>query len=158
MGGTDSVSLDYYRQPHVLPPSSFYAFISGCRGPEGTCFEGGVFPARLVFPPDYPLSPPKMKFTCEIFHPNSKFFGRYPPYKLVAHFLMMMFAGVWTVLLQSLPMAVFVYRYCMLLAMIPWATSPRLSAGAQCRVSRRFCSVWSPCWPVTFLHAYTLQL
>lgn len=41
-----------------------------CSGPEGTCFEGGVFPARLVFPPDYPLSPPKMKFTCDMFHPN----------------------------------------------------------------------------------------
>ena len=44
-----------------------------CRGPEGTFFEGGVFPARLTFPADYPLSPPKMKFTCDIFHPNSKF-------------------------------------------------------------------------------------
>jgi len=42
------------------------------RGPEGTCFEGGVFPAKLIFPPDYPLSPPKMQFTCEMFHPNSK--------------------------------------------------------------------------------------
>lgn len=39
-------------------------------GPENTCFEGGVFPARLAFPPDYPLNPPKMKFTCELFHPN----------------------------------------------------------------------------------------
>lgn len=45
------------------------------RGPEGTCFEGGVFPAKLIFPPDYPLSPPKMRFTCEMFHPNSKYFG-----------------------------------------------------------------------------------
>lgn len=43
-----------------------------CSGPEGTCFEGGVFPAKLVFPSDYPLSPPKMQFTCEMFHPNSK--------------------------------------------------------------------------------------
>ena len=43
------------------------------RGPEGTCFEGGVFPAKLLFPPDYPLSPPKMQFTCEMFHPNSKY-------------------------------------------------------------------------------------
>ena len=43
------------------------------RGPEGTYFEGGVFPARLTFPPDYPLGPPKMKFMCELFHPNSKF-------------------------------------------------------------------------------------
>lgn len=42
-------------------------------GPEGTCFEGGVFPAKLVFPPDYPLSPPKMQFTCEMFHPNSEY-------------------------------------------------------------------------------------
>lgn len=43
------------------------------RGPEGTCFEGGVFPSRLTFPPDYPLSPPKMKFTCDLFHPNSRY-------------------------------------------------------------------------------------
>lgn len=45
------------------------------RGPEGTCFEGGVFPAKLIFPPDYPLSPPKMQFTCEMFHPNSEYFA-----------------------------------------------------------------------------------
>lgn len=43
------------------------------RGPDGTCFEGGVFPAKLTFPTDYPLSPPKMQFTCEMFHPNSNF-------------------------------------------------------------------------------------
>lgn len=41
-------------------------------GPEGTCFEGGIFPAKLVFPVDYPLSPPKMQFTCDMFHPNGK--------------------------------------------------------------------------------------
>ncbi|XP_047419578.1 ubiquitin-conjugating enzyme E2 G2 isoform X2 [Sciurus carolinensis] len=40
------------------------------RGPEDTCFEFGVFPAILSFPLDYPLSPPKMRFTCEMFHPN----------------------------------------------------------------------------------------
>ncbi|XP_045034327.1 ubiquitin-conjugating enzyme E2 G2 isoform X2 [Daphnia magna] len=40
-------------------------------GPDGTCFEGGVFPAKLTFPTDYPLSPPKMQFTCEMFHPNN---------------------------------------------------------------------------------------
>src|SRR5690606_12146121 len=39
-------------------------------GPSGTPFEGGVFPAELKFPSDYPLSPPTMKFTCEMFHPN----------------------------------------------------------------------------------------
>ena len=39
-------------------------------GPEDSPFEGGVFVAELVFPLDYPLSPPKMKFTSEMFHPN----------------------------------------------------------------------------------------
>uniref|UniRef100_A0A914YUE7 Ubiquitin-conjugating enzyme E2 G2 n=1 Tax=Panagrolaimus superbus TaxID=310955 RepID=A0A914YUE7_9BILA len=39
-------------------------------GPEGTCFEYGVFPAKITFSEDYPLSPPKMRFTCDLFHPN----------------------------------------------------------------------------------------
>lgn len=47
-------------------------FLSLSRGPEDTCFEYGVFPAVLSFPLDYPLSPPKMRFTCEMFHPNSE--------------------------------------------------------------------------------------
>jgi ubiquitin-conjugating enzyme E2 G2 len=42
------------------------------RGPSGTPFEFGVFATRLHFPSDYPLSPPKMKFVSEIFHPNGK--------------------------------------------------------------------------------------
>ena len=36
------------------------------QGPEGTPFEGGIFPAELKFPKDYPLAPPTMRFTCEI--------------------------------------------------------------------------------------------
>jgi ubiquitin-conjugating enzyme E2 G2 len=40
------------------------------QGPEGTPFEGGIFPAELRFPKDYPLAPPKMTFLGEIFHPN----------------------------------------------------------------------------------------
>ncbi|RMZ88036.1 hypothetical protein DV736_g4731, partial [Chaetothyriales sp. CBS 134916] len=40
------------------------------QGPEGTPFEGGIFPAELRFPKDYPLNPPKMKFLGEIWHPN----------------------------------------------------------------------------------------
>ena len=27
---------------------------------------------ELIFPTDYPLSPPKMKFVSEMFHPNGK--------------------------------------------------------------------------------------
>lgn len=48
-------------------PFVWEAFIDG---PKDTPFEGGVFPAILNFPKDYPLSPPKMKFLGEIFHPN----------------------------------------------------------------------------------------
>jgi hypothetical protein len=41
------------------------------QGPEGTPFEGGVFPAELRFPKDYPLAPPTMKFVGgEVWHPN----------------------------------------------------------------------------------------
>eukprot|EP00834_Sanchytrium_tribonematis_P002399 NODE_73_length_24441_cov_0.672952.p14 type:complete len:167 gc:universal NODE_73_length_24441_cov_0.672952:16765-16265(-) len=39
-------------------------------GPDGCPYEGGVFTAKLTFPPNYPLQPPKMRFTCEMLHPN----------------------------------------------------------------------------------------
>ncbi|KAL9101755.1 MAG: hypothetical protein Q9163_003031 [Psora crenata] len=39
-------------------------------GPEGTPYEGGVFPALLKFPRDYPLNPPSMRFLVEVWHPN----------------------------------------------------------------------------------------
>ncbi|EFA76590.1 ubiquitin-conjugating enzyme E2 [Heterostelium album PN500] len=39
-------------------------------GPSGTDYEHGVFTATLTFPQTYPISPPKMKFTTEMFHPN----------------------------------------------------------------------------------------
>jgi len=42
------------------------------QGPEGTPFEGGIFPAELRFPKDYPLAPPSMRFLGEIWHPNGK--------------------------------------------------------------------------------------
>jgi ubiquitin-conjugating enzyme E2 G2 len=47
------------------------------QGPEGTPFEGGVFPAELKFPKDYPLAPPSMRFLGEVWHPNGMFLG-YP--------------------------------------------------------------------------------
>jgi ubiquitin-conjugating enzyme E2 G2 len=44
------------------------------QGPEGTPFEGGIFPAELKFPKDYPLAPPSMRFLGEVWHPNGEFF------------------------------------------------------------------------------------
>ncbi|KAM9804827.1 ubiquitin-conjugating enzyme E2 G2 [Neosynchiropus ocellatus] len=49
---------------------NFFEWEALIMGPQDTCFEGGVFPAILSFPSDYPLSPPKMRFTCDMFHPN----------------------------------------------------------------------------------------
>lgn len=43
------------------------------QGPDGTPYEGGVFPAELRFPRDYPLAPPVMKFLGEVWHPNGMF-------------------------------------------------------------------------------------
>uniref|UniRef100_A0A3B4BRB1 Ubiquitin-conjugating enzyme E2 G2 n=1 Tax=Pygocentrus nattereri TaxID=42514 RepID=A0A3B4BRB1_PYGNA len=69
-----------YKQLTLNPPEgivagpvneeNFFEWEALIMGPEDTCFEGGVFPAILSFPSDYPLSPPKMKFTCDMFHPN----------------------------------------------------------------------------------------
>jgi len=55
---------------------NFFEWEALITGPEGTCWDGGVFPAKLIFPADYPLSPPKMKFSCDMFHPNVYADGR----------------------------------------------------------------------------------
>lgn len=39
-------------------------------GPTDTPYEGGCFKAHLCFPREYPLRPPKLTFTTEIWHPN----------------------------------------------------------------------------------------
>lgn len=82
VGGTDNVITKttnnlpvYFDDKCLWKLKKIYLwFFVNFSGPEGTCFEGGVFPAKLAFPADYPLSPPKMQFTCEIFHPNSEFY------------------------------------------------------------------------------------
>lgn len=39
-------------------------------GPPDTLYEGGFFNAIMSFPSNYPNSPPSVKFTSEIWHPN----------------------------------------------------------------------------------------
>jgi ubiquitin-protein ligase len=39
-------------------------------GPPQTAYEGGIFPAILEFPPEFPSQPPKMRFLCQMYHPN----------------------------------------------------------------------------------------
>jgi len=40
------------------------------QGPPDTEYDGGCFHCTLRFPRDYPLSPPVMKFTKPLWHPN----------------------------------------------------------------------------------------
>ncbi|KAJ9062977.1 ubiquitin conjugating enzyme Ubc7/UbcP3 [Entomophthora muscae] len=53
-----------------ISEDNFFEWEALIAGPDDTPFEGGLFSATLSFPKDYPLSPPKMKFTCPMFHPN----------------------------------------------------------------------------------------
>ncbi|WVQ83792.1 hypothetical protein IAT38_005936 [Cryptococcus sp. DSM 104549] len=39
-------------------------------GPADTLYEGAILKARLIFPTEYPLLPPKMIFDSEMWHPN----------------------------------------------------------------------------------------
>ena len=39
-------------------------------GPPATPYEGGFFRAQMSFPKDYPLRPPKLRFSTEMWHPN----------------------------------------------------------------------------------------
>ena len=34
------------------------------------CHSGGIFSMRIFFHEDYPAKPPKVRFTCEMYHPN----------------------------------------------------------------------------------------
>lgn len=39
-------------------------------GADGTVYEGLEYTLRLVFPPDYPFTPPRVEFVSPCFHPN----------------------------------------------------------------------------------------
>ena len=39
-------------------------------GPPETIYEGGIFNAEMVFPKDFPNSPPLVRFKDNIYHPN----------------------------------------------------------------------------------------
>ncbi|TPX70535.1 hypothetical protein CcCBS67573_g06472 [Chytriomyces confervae] len=54
----------------LVDDSNVYEWELMIMGPEGTLYEGGFFKAKLTFPTEYPLLPPKMKFTSDLWHPN----------------------------------------------------------------------------------------
>ncbi|KAJ3222765.1 Ubiquitin-conjugating enzyme E2 G2 [Chytriomyces hyalinus] len=55
---------------------NFFVWEALICGPSDTAYENGIFTATMTFPTDYPLSPPTMKFTPPLFHPNIYADGR----------------------------------------------------------------------------------
>ena len=99
------------------------------QGPEDTPFEGGVFPAELKFPKDYPLAPPSMKFLVDVWHPN----GKLPPSTTpgtMANFTL-------TIQSQSTPAASSASPSSTRPATTPTTTSTPRSAGRPSSRSRR---------------------
>jgi len=39
-------------------------------GPKDTMYAGGIFQLSMVFPKDYPMAPPELRFLSEFWHPN----------------------------------------------------------------------------------------
>ncbi|KAL3091364.1 hypothetical protein niasHS_007157 [Heterodera schachtii] len=54
----------------LVDESNLYKWQVFIMGPPNSPYEGGNFRAELVFPKDYPLRPPTMRFVSRIVHPN----------------------------------------------------------------------------------------
>jgi len=67
------------KEMHSNPPEGVSAapvnenlFLWSCSiiGPDESPWEGGIYSLRLQFPDSYPSKPPRVRFTCEMWHPN----------------------------------------------------------------------------------------
>ena len=54
----------------LVDDSDVYEWQATIIGPEETAFEGGIYGLRITFDGEYPNKPPRMKFTCDMWHPN----------------------------------------------------------------------------------------
>jgi len=46
------------------------------KGPQESPYAGGSFQLELYLPEEYPMSPPRVRFTTKIYHPNIDKLGR----------------------------------------------------------------------------------
>lgn len=49
---------------------NFFVWNAIICGPEDSIYESGAFPLQILFPDDYPLRPPQVRFMTKVFHPN----------------------------------------------------------------------------------------
>ncbi|KAF6138077.1 hypothetical protein GIB67_033491 [Kingdonia uniflora] len=54
----------------LVDDSNIFNWSVSIIGPPDTLYEGGFFNAIMSFPSDYPNSPPTVRFTSEMWHPN----------------------------------------------------------------------------------------
>ncbi|KAI0665088.1 ubiquitin-conjugating enzyme E2 [Cubamyces menziesii] len=50
--------------------SNLFDWVGTIEGPAGTVYAGLKFKISIVFPPNYPMSPPAIKFDSPCYHPN----------------------------------------------------------------------------------------
>lgn len=121
-------------------------------GPDDTPFEGGVFSARLSFPPTYPLEPPTMRFDPPIFHPNG----------VCAYVLTSVYPDGLVCISILHAAGDDPNSASRLLLWLTWqCTSPLRSVGRPCSRLKKFCCRCSACLPSrtsravqTLMHAY----
>ncbi|KAH8501571.1 hypothetical protein H0E87_016383 [Populus deltoides] len=54
----------------LVDESDVFEWSVSIMGPPDTLYEGGFFNAIMSFPKNYPNSPPTVRFTSEMWHPN----------------------------------------------------------------------------------------
>jgi len=54
----------------LVDDSNMYEWAITIYGPPDTLYEGAFLKARMSFPPEFPLRPPKVKFVTPMWHPN----------------------------------------------------------------------------------------
>ena len=72
---SEPVDIDFFvfvlNDPLILtqPRTAPSKFLHNCSR-KSACWRPGIFTTHLVFPPDFPNSPPVMTFETEMWHPN----------------------------------------------------------------------------------------
>ena len=54
----------------IIPSDNIQTFFAKINGPPVSPYEGGVYDLKITIPNNYPLAPPKIVFTNDMFHPN----------------------------------------------------------------------------------------
>jgi hypothetical protein len=136
--------------PEFLPAGpinedNFFEWEAYIKGPDETPFEGGIFCAKLTFPKDYPLNPPKV---CRLRSCFNRMFAERNLYRCaltryVASFRYKALSPRLTrrTISQFMRMGMSAYRSYTRQAMTRTCTNQAQNAGRLCRMSTLSCLV-----------------